>query len=60
MMLSGETWLDMLSGADTPVMLRGPTLPVEAAGRRLEEVALTGAGKGAPGSRGVRYDGACD
>jgi len=42
----------MLSGADTLVALRSPTGPVKAGRRRLEEVALTGQGKGAPGSPG--------
>ena len=60
-MLSGETRLDMLSGADTPVALRGPAAPVKAARGRLEEVALTGAGKGRAGlARRVRYNGEHD
>ena len=32
-MLSGETWLDMLSGADTPVAWRSPAGPVKVAAR---------------------------
>ena len=32
-MFFGETWLDMLSGADTPLALRGPAAPVKAAPR---------------------------